>query len=288
VWDTRFYYHTAAPLYSYLFESDNDKTMTVAYTVGPRGNLISQRRSGATSYHLYDQLGSTRRLLDSSQVTTDTYSYYAFGEVRTSSGSTANPFKFVGQLGYYSDGATAFDYVRARYYAPGWGRFASVDPVEKGARAYVYTDGNPLARVDATGLFKFCLGTSWLPSKEYQGHPTSDWTGWHLYNSACCPYPPLEPLGYKLWCYWENSRKWEGRVRECRWYICWEVGVKPCRYSSWSEQHCWPWQAATWTETKTVPLDYINECGPEELRAQWDERCKTHGGPPEPPGLVVP
>ena len=163
IWDTRFYYGStaltagdaAAPLYSYLFESDNDKTMTVAYTVGPSGNLISQRRSGSTYYHLYDQLGSTRKLLDSNQGTTDSYSYYAFGEARTSSGSTTNPFNFVGRLGYYSDASSSLQYLRGRYYAPGYGRFGSVDPIGRGELRYAYVGNRVLVASDPSGLISF-------------------------------------------------------------------------------------------------------------------------------------
>ena len=128
--------------------------MTVAYTVGPRGNLISQRRSGSTYYHLYDQLGSTRKLLDSNQGTTDSYSYYAFGEVRTSSGSTTNPFRFVGRLGYYSDASTPFQYLRARYYGPGYGRFWSADRYRGlPAPRYLYVANRPVVGVDPLGLW---------------------------------------------------------------------------------------------------------------------------------------
>jgi len=160
VWDTRFYYDTGAPLYSYLFESDNDKTMTVAYTVDPYANLISQRRGSTTSYHLYDRLGSTRQLLNSNQTTTDSYSYYAFGEVRTSSGSTTNAFKFVGRLGYYDDPSTEFQYLRARYYAPSTARFVSADPAAGGQPGYVYGGNNPALWTDPSGefLLPICLG----------------------------------------------------------------------------------------------------------------------------------
>jgi RHS repeat-associated protein len=152
VWDTRFYYDTGAPLYSYLFESDNDKTMTVAYTVDPYADLISQRRNSATYYHLYDQLGSTRKLLDSNQAVTDAYSYYVFGDVRTSSGSTTNAFKFVGRLGYCDDRSTDFQYLRARYYRPADGTFLSPDDRGAVARRYHYvlqravTGGDPSGR----------------------------------------------------------------------------------------------------------------------------------------------
>jgi RHS repeat-associated protein len=172
VWETRFYYDTAAPLYSYLFESDNDKTMTVAYTTDPGARLISQRRGGATYYHLYDRLGSTRQLLNSNQTTTDTYSYYAFGDVRSSSGSTSNPFKFVGQLGYYDDPLTEFQYLRARYYAPPYGRFMNPDAVTRDQTQYAYGSVPPTVGVDPSGAFTICMATtwSWAGTRERPGH----------------------------------------------------------------------------------------------------------------------
>ena len=154
VWDTCFYYDTGAPLYAYLFESDNAKTMTVAYTLDEDGDLICQRRGGSTYCHVYDELGSTRQLLNSNQATTDSYSYYAFGETRSSSGSTANPFKFVGQEGYCDDASTPFQYLRARYYAPAYGRFLSVDPEAPWSEAYRYVSSSPLTYTDPSGLGK--------------------------------------------------------------------------------------------------------------------------------------
>ena len=126
--------------------------------------LGATRRGGATSYYLYDQLGSTGKLLDSSQAVTDSYSYFAFGDVRTSSGSTANPFKFVGRLGYYSDASTPFQYLRARYYAPAYGRFVSRDPVGRRPR-YLYVRDGPLRVADPMGR---------------------DYASWHKCFVHCC------------------------------------------------------------------------------------------------------
>jgi RHS repeat-associated protein len=170
VWDTRFYYDSGSSPYAYLFESDNDKSMTVAYTVGPSGNLISQRRSASTYYHVYDQLGSTRKLVDSNQATTDSYAYYAFGDVRSSSGSTGNPFKFVGRLGYYDDLSTDLRYLRTRYCNAGHGRFLSPDPMSHvlvGPSAagfrYAYVANRPTVGLDPSGLHGYwgCLGEMW-------------------------------------------------------------------------------------------------------------------------------
>jgi RHS repeat-associated protein len=162
VWDSRFYYDVGTSPYAYLFESDNDKTMTAAYTSDPYGSLVSQRRGGSTYYHLYDQLGSTRQLLNSNQATTDSYSYYAFGEVRSSSGSTTNPFNFVGRLGYYDDPSTDFQYLRARYYGPGYGRFLSVDPTERAGTRYLYVANRVLGARDPSGR-KICWIWPFLP-----------------------------------------------------------------------------------------------------------------------------
>jgi len=169
--------------------------MTVAYTIDPAGGLISQRRSGATSYYLYDQLGSARKLLDSSQATTDSYSYYAFGEVRSSSGSTTNLFKFVGRLGYYDDPSTDFQYLRARYYAPGYGRFLTPDRLHSAYDAFVYVQNSPVGYVDPDGHGKK------RPEPEYWGLRVSYRCGdpaprWRWFHHL--------PLGEIIFHYWHT------------------------------------------------------------------------------------
>jgi RHS repeat-associated protein len=155
-------------------------------------------RRGSTYYHLYDQLGSTRKLLDSNQATTDSY---AFGEVRTSSGSTPNPFKFVGQLGYYDDPSTDFQYLRARYYAPAYGRFLEVDPLMLATgHPYSYVQGCPTSRQDPSGA----IGkTPCPPESEYNRDPHCK-----LYAS--------------------NSRKIDQRIPAVPCQMCWELGGAHC------------------------------------------------------------
>jgi hypothetical protein len=53
--------------------------------------------SGATAYYLTDGLGSTAQLADATGAVTDGYTYDAFGALRTSTGATANDFRFTGQ-----------------------------------------------------------------------------------------------------------------------------------------------------------------------------------------------
>ncbi len=119
--------------------------------------LVSQRIGETSVFHHFDALGSTLALTDANENVTDTYRYYAFGEVLTSSGTTANPFQFVGQLGYHQVshlGSRYLLYVRARHYQPCTGRFISVDPEQDGVNWYVYVASRPINSVDPSGLWR--------------------------------------------------------------------------------------------------------------------------------------
>jgi len=112
--------------------------------------LISASIGGANRFYLYDGLGSTRQLLDSSQAVTDTYSYEAFGNSMGSTGSTPNPYKYVGSLGYYQTGSS-LRHLGARYYMPEVGRFTSRDAILLGRYDYTYAGNNPVVRLDPSG-----------------------------------------------------------------------------------------------------------------------------------------
>jgi len=139
-----------------LLETDVSNNTQVTYTQTPNlyGNLVSQRRSTTTTFYHHDALGSTLALTDTNENVTDTYLYYAFGGLLTSTGNTVNNLRFVGNLGYYNEAALALQYLRARYYEPGSGRFISVDPVRDGLNWYVYVSNSPVNMVDPSGLKK--------------------------------------------------------------------------------------------------------------------------------------
>ena len=114
-----------------LLETDGSNIIQVVYTLQPMlyGNLISQRRSGATSFYLFDGLGSTTQLANSTGSVTDSYVYDSPGNVILVNGTTHNPFKYVGKVGYYYDPDLVEYYLRARTYDPAQGRFLSRDPL---------------------------------------------------------------------------------------------------------------------------------------------------------------
>ena len=139
-----------------LTETDENDVTTAVYTSEPDefGSLISQRRGNVTSTYQYDALGSTRELTDSTETVTDSYTYTAFGESVATSGTTMNPFQYVGELGYYFDTETDDYYIRARVYSPTVARWTSVDPMENVVfeGLYVYAMNRPVNVVDPSGL----------------------------------------------------------------------------------------------------------------------------------------
>src|SRR5437762_6894150 len=94
---------------------------TVRYTT-VNGEVIAEKRGGVRKLYVPDPLGSTVALLDNTQAQTDTFTYWPYGEVRTRTGATDTPFRFVGTLGYHRDSATR-TYVRARTHLQDLGRW---------------------------------------------------------------------------------------------------------------------------------------------------------------------
>jgi len=153
--------------------------------------------SNARYYPIFDGFGSTRQLINQTdQAVTDTYSYEAFGNLLASTGTTPNPYRYVGSLGYYQTGSSLM-HLGARYYLPEVGRFMSQDPLTtglvvawlvqlRGPRAvtrnpYTYGMNDPTDKTDPDGL---------APQKKHQ------WT---------CPDTPPKKcrnyFGQALWAY---------------------------------------------------------------------------------------
>ncbi len=131
-------------------ELDENNDVKAVYDNEPQqyGGVLSQRRGTTTHYHHHDALGSTRFLTDSSGNVTDIYDYDAWGNNVASTGTTVNPFKWVGKYGYYTDDSTGQVYVRARMYQPALARWVSVDPleVESAISDFLYAVSSPVVR----------------------------------------------------------------------------------------------------------------------------------------------
>ena len=200
-------------------EKDDAGNTTAVYTNEPDefGGLISQRRNGVTSHYHYDGQHSTRMLTDDSQAVTDTYTYTAFGESVATTGSTANPFRYVGEFGYYFDGESDSYQVRRRGYEPATARWQSYDPQlwtvptrpfkgvhpsswpDERHTGYTYAWNSPVVHADSSGLEVdkvFCDRTIDLchePTPEWwcsEAPRYCSWVAW--FGGSCCNASQLQ------------------------------------------------------------------------------------------------
>lgn len=153
---TRYVLDISGTLSNVLAETDGSGTITVYYIHG-LGLIAKILPNGAPYYYHYDSRGSTIALTDSTQNQTDAYAYDSFGSVANSTGSTPNPFKYVGGYGVMDEG-NGLKYIRARYYSPELGRFITKDPItgkegdSQSLNRYVYALNNPVRLVDVSGF----------------------------------------------------------------------------------------------------------------------------------------
>ena len=132
------------------------------YLQGPRGGeyrrddtqteLDSQgRQVSVCRWYVYDGLGSVVGEVDPAGSLTSSPKYDVYGAVRGNAGAASSRQGFVGGLGHVSDSETGLVYMRARYYDPQQGRFASEDLDRDRANWFTYCGDNPINKVDPTG-----------------------------------------------------------------------------------------------------------------------------------------
>jgi RHS repeat-associated protein len=135
-------------------EYSDDLSNRASYMYGL--DRIALRRSGMTSFYSIDGQKSVRNLTDAAGTVTDSYSYYGFGELLSSAGTTVNSFRYVGEelnefSGMYN--------LRARWYSNSNGRFLNIDPYQGCARTteslhrYIYAKNSPISYSDPNGKF---------------------------------------------------------------------------------------------------------------------------------------
>jgi RHS repeat-associated protein len=125
---------------------------TNAYLYG--NARIGEEQPGGWQYHLGDELGSVRQLVDANVGVALGRAYEPFGDPLLTTGAGSSIFGFTGEQ---RDG-TGLVYLRARYYAPTQGRFLTRDvwegdpnqPMSYNAWLYVYA--NPLNATDPSGM----------------------------------------------------------------------------------------------------------------------------------------
>ena len=160
---TRFVIDPNRGLPEVLAEMDSAGNVLRNYVYGY--GLVAQIDSANNAhYYHYDPTGSTLALTNAAGVVSDSYAYTPYGET-TASGSTVNPFRYVGKLGVMDDG-NGMQYMRARFYRPDVARFMSLDQLAgdvdrpQSLNRYAYALGNPVMGVDPSGNCPWCLGAA--------------------------------------------------------------------------------------------------------------------------------
>lgn len=118
--------------------------------------LASENDSSPKIRHYFtDHLGTPRLIADSGGMLVGAHTYFPYGGELTAVGAGLNDNqRFTG----HERDASSLDYMHARYYNWGWGRFLSVDPkaswrlsTPQSWNRYSYTLNNPLKYVDPNG-----------------------------------------------------------------------------------------------------------------------------------------
>lgn len=135
-------------LNSGLTQALSDGTNTYIYGL----DRIAQTQGSATEYFLGDALGSVRQLTNQSSAITYARAYDPYGVMTQTSGSSQSTYGYTSE--YTSNDLV---YLRARYYAPGMGRFLTKDswmgdynrPLS--LNRWIYVEGNPVNYTDPSG-----------------------------------------------------------------------------------------------------------------------------------------
>ena len=165
--ETRYVLDLTGSMERILCDTTAAGAITTRYIHGPDG--LGYREDAATGaitcYHA-DAMGNIIRLTDAAGTTNAQYAYNPYGRLLATTGTTANPYRFVGAQGVMEELPNLY-FMRARYYSAEAGVFLSTDPVKSigpgwKAQAYGYANGNPTGYSDPAGTTPVHAGAFWL------------------------------------------------------------------------------------------------------------------------------
>ncbi|MFJ2744990.1 RHS repeat-associated core domain-containing protein [Streptomyces sp. NPDC087440] len=104
---------------------------------------------GKSYYYLTDALGSVLALVDETGAKVNEYRYSPRGVDGVFTEKVPQPYRYADG---YQDPTGLYHY-GARYYDPRIGRFTSPDPSGQEKNPYLYAEGDPVNRIDPSGLF---------------------------------------------------------------------------------------------------------------------------------------
>ena len=136
------------------YGANNKVTATYEYGVFREGAEID----GKDYFYEYDGRGSVVGLTNTTGWERETYRYDPYGNTTTSGLKIANPFQYNAE---YTDDATDYQYLRARYYRAETGSFITADTYAGNItnplslNRYIYTHNNPINGKDPSGHILF-------------------------------------------------------------------------------------------------------------------------------------
>jgi RHS repeat-associated protein len=162
---------------TYILDVATPLTMVLAETTGQDSiyylhglDLVAQSDGTTTDYLTYDGLGSVRQVLDGAGVPLLTQTFDPYGNLLARAGTGESSFGFTGE----QTDENGLIYLRARYYAPGMGRFLNLDPSRQEMNPYRYSTGNPVSFVDPAGklsqsIISLLLSSCTIPTTPTDG-----------------------------------------------------------------------------------------------------------------------
>jgi RHS repeat-associated protein len=140
----------------------NGSTINSYYGWTPDGMILEQIDSVTSGFYFYlhDGLGSVAAMTNTSGTVVRTYRYDPYGNITATTGTTYNPITYAAG---HTD-PTGLIKFGERYYNPTLGRWTQMDPSGQDPNPYTYTSGDPVNRVDPSGLYDLdCDFISWNP-----------------------------------------------------------------------------------------------------------------------------
>ena len=157
---TTHYYHNYALGLNPIVAEKTGAAYDRFYVYTPGGALLYsiEPGSGAVRFYHFDRLGSTLFLTDGAGAVSDAYAYDPYGNLLGHTGTSDQPFTYVGRYGVRYEPVGALYDMRARVYDPATARFLTRDPVWPALRdlrslnPYAYAAQSPLYYIDPLGM----------------------------------------------------------------------------------------------------------------------------------------
>ncbi len=139
--------------------SENYGNTTLEFFYDESGAPYALIYNGTTYYYVTNLQGDVVKIVNASGTSQAEYSYNAWGQVISATGTLAavNPIRY---RGYYYDSETGFYYLQSRYYDPNICRFINADGLAStgqgfiGCNMFAYCNNNPVNGYDPSGMLR--------------------------------------------------------------------------------------------------------------------------------------